>query len=414
VSETLDPAAHPWMTDARTRKVMDALTADGGEARFVGGAVRNALLGVPVTDVDIATPLPPAEVMRRLEAAGLGAVPTGIAHGTVTAIADSTPYEVTTLRRDVATDGRRAVVAFTTDWKEDASRRDFTMNALYADENGRVFDYFGGVADLRAGRVRFVGDPRTRIREDYLRILRLFRFHAWYGKGEIDADALAAAVAEKSGLKTLSGERVQKEFLRLLEAKDPVPVLRKMQGVSILAEILPGNASLERLGTMIAVIERMGVACDPILRLASLLGGGTETARNLAGRLRLSNADRDRLMNASDTNAGIDPTLTVSGAHKLIYRMGFPTFRDKFLLQWAGAGSAAENQYWMWLLLRIDDWDPPKFSIDGRDVKALGMSEGPQVGAILEELEQWWIDQDFKPGRERLLAHLRDLVQKRS
>ena len=241
------------MTDAPARAVMDALTADGGAARFVGGAVRNALLGEPVGDVDIATPLVPDEVMRRLQAAGLGAVPTGIAHGTVTAVSGGKPFEVTTLRRDVETFGRRAVVAYTTDWAEDAARRDFTMNALYADEDGAIYDYFGGLADLEARRVRFVGDARTRIREDYLRILRLFRFHAWYGRGEIDSEALAAAQAEKAGLKLLSGERVQKEVLRLLEAKEPSPAVRVMEQSGILGEILPPGVQTARLERLVAI-----------------------------------------------------------------------------------------------------------------------------------------------------------------
>src|SRR3984957_509167 len=221
----LDPARAPWMAEKPLTKVMAAL---GGEARYVGGAVRNTLLGADVHEVDIATPLTPDVVTTRLEAAGLKAVPTGIAHGTITAVADGKPYEVTTLRRDVETDGRRAVVAFSTDWKEDAGRRDFTMNALYASADGEIFDYHNGLADLQAGHVRFIGDAVARIREDYLRILRLFRFHAWYGKGEIDAVALNAAADEKTHLAKLSGERIAREFLRLLEADDPVPVLRVM------------------------------------------------------------------------------------------------------------------------------------------------------------------------------------------
>ena len=207
---SLDPKRHGWMTAPETRTVLAALD---GQGKFVGGAVRNALIGRPVADIDIATPLLPDDVAARLARAGLGAVPTGIAHGTITAIANGKPFEITTLRRDVSTDGRRATVAFTTDWGEDAQRRDFTMNALYADAGGTVLDTVGGVEDLKAGRVRFVGDATTRIREVYLRILRLFRFHAWYGKDEMDAEALHAAAAEKAGLAQLSGERVQKELL---------------------------------------------------------------------------------------------------------------------------------------------------------------------------------------------------------
>ncbi|HSC18522.1 MAG TPA: CCA tRNA nucleotidyltransferase, partial [Rhizomicrobium sp.] len=247
----LDPTRETWMTAAETREVLAALTSDGAEARFVGGVVRNALLHRPITDIDIATPLPPGEVTQRLQTAGLGAVPTGIEHGTVTAIVRGKPFEITTLRRDVSTDGRRATVAFTGDWKEDAGRRDFTINALYASPAGEVFDYFGGLADLEAGRLRFVGDPVTRIREDYLRILRLFRFHAWYGRGEIDADALRAAATEKHGIGKLSGERLQKELLKLLEAEDPAPVVRIMAATGILGKVLPGTLNLPRFERLI-------------------------------------------------------------------------------------------------------------------------------------------------------------------
>ena len=240
----LDP--QPWMSATATRKLMAAL----GEARFVGGAIRNTLLGKPVADIDIATPLTPDKVGTLLAAAGIAFVPTGIEHGTVTAIVEGKPFEVTTLRRDVTTDGRHAVVAFTNDWSLDAQRRDFTMNALYAAADGEIFDFVGGIADLKAGRVRFVGDAPTRIREDYLRILRLFRFHAWYGKGEIDVEALRAAAVEKGGLAGLSGERIAKEMLRLLETENPAPVLRPMAASGILALVLPGEANIARLESL--------------------------------------------------------------------------------------------------------------------------------------------------------------------
>jgi len=253
VNAKLDPSHHAWMIEPRARAVIEVLTKNGGAARFVGGAVRNALLGEAVGDIDIATPLVPDEVMQRLQAARLGAVPTGIAHGTITAVSGGKPFEITTLRRDVETFGRRAVVAYTTNWAEDAARRDFTINALYADQDGVVFDYFDGLADLAARRVRFVGDATTRIREDYLRILRLFRFHAWYGRGEFDEEALAAATAEKAGLKLLSGERVQKEMLRLLEASDPSPALEQMERAKILAQILPAGFRLPRLKRLLVL-----------------------------------------------------------------------------------------------------------------------------------------------------------------
>ncbi len=385
---------------------MRALKADGGDARFVGGAVRNALLGEKVSDVDIATPLNPDAVMARLRKAGLGAVPTGIDHGTVTAIANGKPYEVTTLRRDVATDGRRAIVAFTTDWKEDAARRDFTMNALYADEAGAIFDYFGGLADLAARRVRFVGDASTRIKEDYLRILRLFRFHAWYGSGDIDADALAAASAEKAGLKTLSGERVQKELLRLLEAKDPVPVLRTMEAAGILREILPDDVRLDRLQYLAGIGE-----ADGVLRLAAMLSDNFD-ANEVAGALRLSNFDRERLADAAVRDARIDAGLSPEGARRLLYRLGKNRFRDSVLLNWATSGAGSNDARLRVLLALADGWRKPEFPLSGKDAMAAGIEEGPKIGVLLRDIEQYWIDSDFTPDRTVLLARLNDAVKK--
>ena len=408
----LDPAQHAWMTAAETRLVKDSLTRNGGAARFVGGAVRNALLGEPIGDIDIATPLLPDEVMARLKAAGLGAVPTGIEHGTVTAVANGKPFEVTTLRRDVETDGRRAVIAYTTDWREDAMRRDFTMNALYADQDGTVYDYFGGVADLNARRVRFVGDARTRIREDYLRILRLFRFHAWYGAGELDSEALAAAVAEKAGLKKLSGERVQKELLRLLEAKNPLATVVVMHRTGILAEIFPRDVNLGRFERLLSIEGANALPADAALRLSALLPDDTQTLRNIAGQLRLSNALRDRLVQAADADGRITGVLPHSEARKLIYRLGKQCFRDQVLRQWANAGAAPDDASWRALLDLTDMWKPPVFPLDGNDVMALGIDEGPEIGRVLRDAENWWVDQDFAPDRLGLLQRLKQFVTK--
>jgi poly(A) polymerase len=407
VNAKLDPAQHDWMTAPETRSVMDALTRDGGTARFVGGAVRNALLGEPVSDVDIATPLLPDEVMARLKAAGLGAVPTGIEHGTITAIANGKPYEVTTLRRDVETDGRRAVIAFTTDWREDALRRDFTMNALYTIPDGIVYDYFGGVADLRARHVRFVGDARTRIREDYLRILLLFRFHAWYGAGDLDSEALAAAVAEKAGLKKLSGERVQKELLRLLEAKDPLQTIAVMAQTGILAEFLPPEIDLERLQRLVLIEAANALPPDAVLRLSALLPDDRHALGSIAGQLRLSNAARDRLIEAADTAA-----LSQATARKLIYRLGVQRFGDQVLRQWAGSGAAPDDSPWRALLGLSQTWELPVFPLDGNDVMALGIEEGPEIGVALREVETWWVEQDFTPDRAALLQRLKETITK--
>ena len=406
----LDPTAQPWMNEAPTRTVMRALSAEEGLARFVGGAVRNALLGEPVGDVDIATPLTPGEVMRRLNSAGLGAVPTGIEHGTVTAIADGKPFEVTTLRRDVETFGRHATVAFTTDWKEDAARRDFTMNALYAGEDGAIYDYFGGLADLAARRVRFVGDAAARIREDYLRILRLFRFHAWYGKGELDGKALAAAGAEKAGLKLLSAERVQKELLRLLEAADPFATLAVMASTGILAEILPGDLQLDRVARLIAIENTNGFAPDAVLRLAALIPNGAGPAARIAQSLKLSNAARDRLVQAGEKDQRVAAGLAPSEARKLIYRLGAPCFRDQVLLRWAASGAAPDAAAWRVLFVLAQNWEPPLFALDGNDVMALGIDEGPEIGVLLRDVEAWWVEQDFAPDRPALLERLKAAV----
>src|ERR1700761_6591170 len=289
----IDPAQHGWMTAPETIQVMQAL----GEARFVGGAVRNALLGAAVVDIDIAVPMPPSEAIARLVGRNIKVVETGLQHGTVTAVAGQHAFEITSLRRDVETDGRHAVVQFTDDWAEDAARRDFTINAMYAAADGEIFDYATGVEDLIAGRVRFMGDAATRIAEDYLRVLRLFRFHAWYGKGEIDAEGLRAAAAAKDKLKTLSAERIAKELLRLLEAGNPAPVLRVMAATGILPELLPGALNLPRLERLAEIDADNLYPRDAVLRLASLLDGA-ETAHATSDRLKLSNAARLRLEQA--------------------------------------------------------------------------------------------------------------------
>jgi poly(A) polymerase len=403
----LDPGFESWMRAPETQAVMAAL---GGEARFVGGVVRNALLRQPVSDIDIATPLTPDEVTKRLQAAKLNAVPTGIEHGTVTAITNGKHFEVTTLRRDVATDGRRAVVAFTADWKEDAARRDFTMNALYAAADGEIFDYFAGLADLEAGRVRFVGDATIRIREDYLRILRLFRFHAWYGRGEIDKDALHAAAAEKAGIGQLSGERISKEMLRLLEAENPVPVLRLMASSGILGEILPGNLLIPRLERLAQIDANNFFTPDPILRLASLLPDAT-SANAVADRFKLSNADRTRLEDVLGGKDRIVSYLSIKEVRKLLYRLGPKAFKDRATLRWAEDPKDSNAVQWRALLAVADAWDRPEFPLTGREVMNAGVPEGPLVGRILAEVEDWWIDSDFTDDEFSLAERLKAVVQ---
>ena len=323
-------AGQDFLNDPRTRAVFAALEAAGGAdcARLVGGCVRNALMGKAVDDVDIATTLRPEAVMEALKAAGLKCAPTGLDHGTVTAIAEGHPFEVTTLRRDVTTDGRNATVAFTTDWAEDAQRRDFRFNALYADKAGQVFDPVGeGVTDAKAGRVVFVGDPRTRIREDYLRILRFFRFFAWYGRGEPDAAALAACAALKAGMGRLSAERVSKELLKLLAAPDPGQAMALMDQAGVLGQVLPEGADLARLSTVIPL------SAEPVTRLAALLPDDEAVARAVAKRLRLSNAQKDRLAAALGPGPHLAADMDEAAARRALYALGREAFLDRLALR---------------------------------------------------------------------------------
>ncbi|MGZ5928840.1 MAG: CCA tRNA nucleotidyltransferase [Rhizomicrobium sp.] len=402
----LDPAKHSWMTAPETRKLMAAL----GEGRFVGGAVRNALSGWAVNDIDIAVPMPPTETLQRLESAAIKAVPTGFEHGTITAIVGGQPFEVTSLRRDVETDGRHAVVAYTDDWQEDAARRDFTMNALYATADGEIFDYHGGVEDLMAGRVRFVGDPAARIREDYLRILRLFRFYAWYGKGEMDAGALHAAAAAKAGLAQLSAERIAKELLRLLESQDPIPALRLMAASGVLPELLPYALQLPRLDNLVLIEAKNRFAPDAILRLAALLPDDANVARQVGERLKLSGAERARLEGLAGAGEKIAAHLSAADVRRLLYRIGVARFRDRVLLSWAACPKGAAAIPWRMLLSIAEGWERPRFPLTGREAMAAGVAEGPNVGRVLAAVEAWWLEQDFLPDETALMEKLKSVI----
>ncbi|MGH6977570.1 MAG: CCA tRNA nucleotidyltransferase [Stellaceae bacterium] len=386
----------PWMRDVATVRVMRALTAPEGAPRFVGGAVRDALLGRPPREIDIATPLKPEAVMARLDATGIRAIPTGVSHGTVTAATAKQLFEITTLRRDVETDGRHAKVAFDADWAADAQRRDFTMNALSLDRRGRLYDYVGGVADLKTGRVRFVGDPATRIREDVLRLLRYYRFFAHYGKGAGDRAARAACRAAARLLPNLSAERIAAEFLKLLAAPDPLPALRMMRADGVLTVLLPESAGLARLGRLVA-LEKEG---DPLRRLAALVA---RDAGVVAERLKLSGTQRDRLMAML-----VKPTIALDGgraAQRLaIYRWGPSLYADRVLL-----AAAAQNRPRVVrkLLRRAKAWKRQRFPLRGRDLLAAGIAPGPQIGALLSALEAWWIKSDFRASAAQCRAELR-------
>ncbi|HWJ71112.1 MAG TPA: CCA tRNA nucleotidyltransferase [Sphingobium sp.] len=382
--DRLPPA--PWRERAGLAPLCDALGGDAGEARFVGGAVRDGLLGLPVNDVDIATVHAPDEVIRRIHAAGYKAVPTGLAHGTITAVLDHWPVEITTLRRDVSTDGRRATVAFATDWREDAARRDFTMNALYADpRGGALHDYFGGVADLAARRVRFIGDAAARIAEDHLRILRYFRFTARFGALDRDSADYAACVAHATSLMALSRERIADELLRLLALPDPSEVIAAMVDDGVLAPVFPevtlaGVAALRAL----LVAERMAdIAPDGLRRLAALLPEDA-AAEQIGPRLRLSNKTRARL------NAMLAPVEAAS-PEALAYRLGTQGAIDRILL--GRAFHVAD-------IAALRDWAVPRMPLSGGDLIALGLPAGPQVATALQALERQWIGAGFPPAAQ--------------
>ena len=391
-SDSMRLPAQTWMTAPWVEAVFDALSA--GSVRFVGGCVRDAVLHRPIKDVDLATDLLPQDVAEAAEAAGLKAVPTGIEHGTVTVISDHHPVEVTTLRKDVETDGRRAVVAFTDDWREDALRRDLTINALSMDRDGAVHDFFGGVADARAGHIRFVGDPDERIREDALRILRFFRFYAHYGLDEPDAAGFAACGRLVGLLKILSAERVQQELLRLLAAADPLPALRLMDGIGVwrVLEFAPVD-----LGAVEALAATRAAAPDPVLRLAALAGPAMDPAV-LAESLRLSNADRGRLSVLQKLAGGAPPPAADHG--RLLYRSGAAPCADAGRLAIA-RGAGAEG--WAALIAAAEAWTPKHFPLQGRDLIAAGMQPGPEVGALLRAVEDWWIGEAFEPDRTACL-----------
>jgi poly(A) polymerase len=401
------------MDASATRAVMTALQDAGGPecARFVGGCVRNAILARPVEDIDIATVLTPDQVMQALTDAQIRWVPTGVEHGTVTAISEGRPYEITTLRRDVSTDGRRAVVAFTPDWTEDAQRRDFRLNALYADGEGRVFDPLGhGVADAKAGRIVFVGDPMTRIREDYLRILRFFRFQAWYGRTEPDAAAVAACKALKGMLSGRSAERTSRELLKLLAAEDPRSATALMRSTGVLAAILP-DEGLDRFDALVRIERDKLYENDPELRLAALLPDDVAVAARVAERLRLSNAQRDRLLAAAAGEPRIVPWLSPREVRRAVYRSGVKTVHDRIKLAWAATPHRPKlDSQWRKLLALAESWPAPEFPLSGEDAIAAGLPQGPLIGRVLKEVEDWWVDEDFPVDRALALAQLHRVV----
>jgi len=404
----------PWMNAPETRAVMKALTADGGEARFVGGCVRDSILDLPAGDIDIATHEPPQRVMELLRAAGIKALPTGIEHGTVTAVVDGAHFEITTLRLDVKTHGRRAEVAFTDDWSEDAARRDLTINALSMTAAGDIHDPMGGLDDLAAGRVRFVGDAETRITEDVLRLLRFFRFFAFYGWTPADPEALAAAGKLAHLLPTLSGERVWRELRRLLCAPDPAAIFQLMADHGVLGPLLPGSAWIARLAALVEVEIAAVTAGDPLRRLAALMELDGTAAESLAGRLRFSRNERMRLMGMVGAEVPLPPDAGPRQYRAAIYRLGTAPFRDAVFLAWAEARAKQQgNAQDAGFAAALDVaalWPRPDLPVKGADAVRLGLAPGPSVGQALARVEDWWIDEDFTPDRAACLERLKVVV----
>ncbi len=374
----------PLLDDPALAPILQALP----QARLVGGCVRDMLAGRAISDIDLATPEPPARILEAIEGAGLRAIPTGVAHGTVTAVSAGRPFEITTLRRDIRTDGRRAEVAWTDDWREDAARRDFTINAMSLDRAGTVHDFFGGASDLAAGRVRFVGEAGARVAEDYLRVLRFFRFYGRYGAGAPDDDAVRAISQAAGRLGLLSPERVWSELKRILSIQDPLPAVTLMQQLGVLGEIVPEAQDVTHLARLVAD----GTPADPLLRLGALLTGD---AASLAVRLRLSNAERDRLVAMLGSAVPADDA-DDAALRRLLADEPAEVLIDRLALR--GAHTSLRR--------RLARMDRPIFPLQGRDALALGVPPGPALGAALEATRQWWLETGCVADRAACLERL--------
>ena len=388
----------PWLKTGLAARVLKLLNADGEEARVVGGAVRNALLDLPIGDIDIATTALPEEVTRRAKAAGIKSVPTGIEHGTVTLVIDAHPFEVTTLREDTETFGRRAKVAFGRDWARDAERRDFTINGLSVDSEGLLHDYVGGLEDIAARRVRFIGEPSRRIAEDYLRILRFFRIHAAYGVGEVDRAGYLACIGGRSGLDGLSAERIRVEILKLMVAGGAAGAVNAMVEGGLLLPIFGGVAYTGPFAALVSIEHALGLVPDPIRRLGALAVAVTEDAKRVATQLRLTNAETKMLDSIGRRwwrLAGMDE----ARARHRLYRLGEERYRDRLLLAWARSGDAVDTGSWRELASLPARWTAPKFPLRAADFIARGMSQGPELGQALALAEDAWLAAEFPLDR---------------
>jgi poly(A) polymerase len=393
----------PWLGEGALPELLAVLDSQGEEARVVGGAVRNALLGLPAQEIDVATTAVPQEVVHRVQTAGFKPVPTGIEHGTVTVVVDKMPFEVTTLRRDVETDGRHAKVAFGRDWRADAERRDFTINAFSATSDGTVYDYVGGLADLKARRVRFIGDPKQRIEEDFLRILRFFRFHAAYGTSDHpDREGLVACITCRAGLDTLSRERVRMELMKLMVAPHAVPTLIAMSDAGLTLRVLGGVSYLGGFEMMAKVEAALHAAPDPVRRLAALGVWVAEDAERLWHRLRLTNAEHERLSSVAEAWRLIAPGLSEQAQRAFVYRLGPLKFTDAALLAWARSHAHAHDEAWHALAGLPARWAAPVFPLKASDLMERGVDKGPALGAAMRAAEETWIRADFPEDQEAL------------
>ncbi|ANG96322.1 poly(A) polymerase [Brucella pseudogrignonensis] len=404
-----------WLRSKPLQALFAALNRDGGEVRVVGGAVRNTLLGTKVSDVDLATTHLPEETVRLAKEAGFKPVPTGIEHGTITVVVQGQPFEVTTLRKDIETNGRHAKVAFGTDWKTDAERRDFTINALYATADGDVIDYVGGLADIETKTLRFIGDAEERIREDYLRILRFFRFFAWYGSGRPEADGLRASARLKDGLNQLSAERVWSELKKLLSAPDPSRAMLWMRQSGVLSAILPESEKwgIDAIHGLVRAEADLDWQVDALLRLESIVPPDAARMAELGKRLKMSNAERARLEAWARADA-IKSETSEQALKKLIYRGSSQAVADRIRLAYASARqeAAASDEAmiraggYSRLLDAVEKYEPLVFPVTGGDLLSLGVEKGPGLGEALRDLETLWIDSGFSLDREALLDKL--------
>jgi poly(A) polymerase len=399
-----------FLKERRLADLLGVLDGSGEETRVIGGAIRNAWLGLPPGDVDLATTALPAVIIDRLESAGIRAVPTGLAHGTITAVVEGHPFEVTTLREDVETDGRRARVVFGRDFAHDARRRDFTVNALSCDRQGMIFDYVGGLADLTARRIRFIGEARARIREDYLRVLRFFRFHAAYGEGGLDRDGFAAAIAERAGLAHLSRERIRAELLKLLVARRAATVVEELASAGLLGPLIAGVPLPAMLRRVIAIESALARPADPILRLAGLSLGVIEDAHRLRAMLRLSNEEHGRLAGAAQALAQLNRPQAppgLSGLRAFLFRHGRPAATDAMVLAHAATRAAGADGLFLDAHRFLADTPLPQLPFSGADILARGIASGRAVGDLLKTLQALWIRAGF-PKDPVILARLLD------